>query len=346
MDLQQGIHYAVPPDSFILTTTGIKKASELRPSDGLLGIERGKPSFRELKQSHSHKMGRWIRILADCCECLVMAESAIFTVQGATGARDITIDETIEIMNLPSQALSNLEKLPVMTIFDFELTPQLAYLLGTQLFARRFPDHVLIDETDPSIARDLAKEFGETLNDQGVRHKIYFPRYGGRLRIDSYILANFVHRFLGDGDRVPYELRTSTPEVMRHFLCGVLDSAIKESHHQEGQVKFRTFLKQSEYRRFLFQLLRLYHLQSASTKIHYPTDEMAYVETYLRLIDLEQLGLRFFRIQPGPIKEGKEEPFFYTKVIDVQQLQGSGIVLDVGDAGWTLDCDLVLVKRC
>ncbi len=81
MDLQQGIHYTVPSDSFILTNTGIKKASELTPDDVLLGIGHGKPSSQQLKESRTEETGRWVRLLANSCECLVMADSAIFTVQ-------------------------------------------------------------------------------------------------------------------------------------------------------------------------------------------------------------------------------------------------------------------------
>lgn len=341
-------HYAVAPDSFILTRGGIKKARELNVGDSVLGIQAGKPRFEELTEISSQSGERWVRILADRCESLVSARSSVFTLQGSTAASLIAREDTLEMMNLSSGIMSDLETLPTRIIdtrYDISLSPSLSYLLGTQLFAERFSDRVLVDETDPSVARELASEFNHTLGVCGIPHRIFLPRYGARIRIDSFRLARLVATFLGHAGNIPIEMRVSAPEVMRHFICGILDSSISESGHRQGEARIRTAMKDSEYRRFIFQVLRLYGAKSVSSRVHYPQDDLAYVDTYFQTVDLERLGLRFFRLHPKRDSDGDRQVLSYSKVVDVNMFRGSNTILEVPRTGWTLESDLILVQR-
>jgi hypothetical protein len=345
--MQVGSHYAVTPDSFVLTRGGIKKAGELGAEDSLLGLEGGKPSFRELASVSLRKSGRWTRILAHSCEGLVSTKSSVFTIQGPTSVSSLGKGDTLELMNLPSEIKAELEKLPTRIIDDryrIGLGPSLSYLLGTQLFATRYPDRILIDQTDPSIVRDLAREFSHALNENRIPHKIYFPRYGARIRIDSYRLARLVARFFAIGNQVPLELRLSAPEVMRSFVCGVLDSMISEPDEQ-GEVRIRTTLPQSEFRRFIFQVLRLNNAKPTYSRVHYPESSLAIVETYFQSSNLERLGLRFFRVKPKKVSEEDYQVFSYSTVIDLNQFRGIVVTLAMRGVAWTLESDLLLVQR-
>ncbi len=348
VEMQAGGHYAVAPDSFILTKGGIKKAYELTLGDALLGVEGGRPRFREIANISSQAGERWVRILADSCESLVPTRSSIFTIRGPTAASQIAKDDILEMMNVPSGIMSELEKLPTRVIdarYEIGLTPSLSYLLGTQLFAERFSDRVLVDKTDPSVVRELAGEFKRTLGEWKIPHRIYLPRYGGRLRIDSFRLARLVRGVLGNGYKVPSEIRLSTPEVMRHFVCGVLDSTISEPGHQQGEVRLRTSSMQSECRRFVFQVLRLYGAKSVSSRVYYPQNNMAYVDNYIQSTDLERLGLRFFRIRPKKVIDEDRQVFSYTKVVNVNSFKGRNTILEIPGSGWTVESDLVLLQR-
>ncbi len=312
----------------------------------MLGVERGKLAFRELTGTSVQVASRSVRILSDNCESQVGANSSVFTVQGATHASSISSDDILETINIPADVRSQIAGSPSQsTDTRTTLIGSMSYILGTQFLARRLSNRLVIDASSQANASELSLEFHKTLKELDIPHKIYLPRYGTRVRVDSWKLSSLLRKLCSRSDSIPTALRLSRPEVMRQFVCGILDANLSRKSDAKGEVRFRTLMTQSELRRFVLHVLRLYGIKPSHSSPHYPSDGLSSVDNYFPTSDLQQMGLRFFRVQSGMKPKGENVTLSYSKVRDVRKFVGKNVTLGVSGSGWALAADLALLSR-
>jgi len=339
-------YYIVSSQSFILTKTGIKKAEELQLGDSILGVQGGKIGFKELTSAAVQVAGQSVRILSDNSESQISSDSSIYTVQGATNVSTITSDSVLETLNIPTEVRKQISGLSTLQIDEGTALPgSMAYLLGTQLLARRMSDRVVLDANSQVNARELALEFHKTLKELDISHKLYLPRYGTRVRIDSSKLCNIVKQFCGNNYSIPLLLRLSSPDIMRQFACGILDANLGEKHDAKGEIQLRTLMNQSELRRFVLHVLRLYGIKPSHSIPHYPSNGLSFVDNYFQVKDLLRMGLRFFRISLRAENAEENVLLSYSKVRDIRRFMGRNVILEAMGSGWALAADLVLLSR-
>jgi hypothetical protein len=333
----------------VITKRGIKKPKELLPNEEGLGVEGGQLCFREIPKVSNLAETKLFRILTDNSESLVTSNASVFTLEGRMQASAIGKDDVIETINIPEVVREQLEQIPLQTVQGDDqsvfLSPGLSYIVGTQVFTKRTLNRVYVDGVDPAHARFLAREFSETLRRAKMSFRLFLPRYGTRIRIDSSSLETLVSKLLRSEHIVPLEIRLSPLNVMRGFVCGVLDAGVKQSSRVPGLMVFKTSVTRSEHRRFILQVLRFFSIKPVQSRVHYPSDYPAHVDNFFQYADLEKLGLKFFRGPAEPEPTESRLLLSYARVVDVHKFAGPNCALGVPNPGWTLTSDLVMIPR-
>jgi hypothetical protein len=336
-------------DSFVWTRRGLPKVSELKPGDVLLGIKSGKPSWSIIPSvSKRQGLDRLLRITTDGNEILVSKLCEVFTVSGVKRASELSVGEILETFNIPQEIQESMnDGKPVFVeseVGPLRIDGKIAYILGTQVKSPKFEGKVIIRDLNPNHAYEVAKLCSEALKEQFIRHKIYYVAGGKKVRVDCNALAEACREITETN--IPRFIRESNTTVLRHFLTGVLDTIICLSEFEAPPTFFITLAKQSEFRRFIVNCLRLFGIIPTKTYVFHPSQGLKYVKTYVNPQDLCQLGLRFIRAKEGPrIVSQRGKAMSYCTIRDIAEFQGKLYSLLEPELHWSPIVDMAPLHR-
>lgn len=293
--------FLVNGENFVWSHRGLLKIKELKTDDVVLGIdEKGKPHWSIIpKGVRKHGRTKILRITTDGNEILLPESCEVFTMEGVRRASSISRGELLETFNIPKEICSLLESKEATHIMTYigpvTIKERMAYLLGTQIKSRKYEHKVIISRLNPNHTYTLAKICSEALREQFIRGKIYYVAGGKKIRIDCDVLASIC---IDISERnIPLSIRESNATALKEFLCGILDVMLYWDEAETPPTYFQTFENQSELRRFMFNVLRLYRVIPAKTYAINPSIGPTYMRTFVDASDLSGFGLRFIRTE-------------------------------------------------
>ncbi|MEM2112222.1 MAG: hypothetical protein QXX08_10180 [Candidatus Bathyarchaeia archaeon] len=337
-------------DGFVWTPHGLSKVSELKLGDLVLGIKSGKPSWSPIP-SVSKRPGfdRLLRVITDGNEVLVSKLCEVFTVGGVRRASELSMGEILETFNIPQEiqeAMNDEKPLFVSSeVGPLRIDSKVAYILGTQVKSPKLEDKVIIRDLNPNHAYEVARLCSEALKEQFIRHKIYYVAGGKKVRVDCSPLAEVCREVTETN--IPRFIRQSNTTVLRHFLTGLLDTIICFSEFEDPPTFFITLARQSEFRRFIVNCLRLFGIVPIKTYVFSPSHGLTYVKTYISPQDLRELGLKFIRVKdaPRPIDSQKGKPMSYCMIRSITEFQGRLFSLIEPELHWSPIVDMTPLHR-
>ncbi len=337
-------------EGFVWARQGLTKINELSPGDKLLGLESGKPSWSILESvSKRPGLDRLLRITTDGNEILISKDSEVFAVGGVKRASELTVGEIIETYNIPqeTQELMNDGK-PIFVESEagpLRIDSKIAYILGTQVRSQKFEDKVIIKDLSPNHAYEVAKLCSEALKEQFIPHKVYYLDGGKKVRVDCVPLAQACREITQTN--IPRFIRQSNTTVLRYFLIGILDTIICLNESEDPPTSFITLAKQSEFRRFVIDCLRLFGIIPIKTYVIHSSQGPAYVKTYANPKDLIQLGLKFIKVEDAPILTAihEKDAMSYCIIRNISEFQGKLYFVPEPKLHWSLIADMAPLHR-
>lgn len=342
--------FLVSGESFAWCHKGLLKIKELKPDDPILGIdEEGRPNWSMIPNGiRKYGKTRIFRITTDGSEILLSEGCEAFTIEGVRKASTISKGELLETFNIPEEIrffLEGREAAYVITdVGPMTIKGKMAYLLGTQIKSRKYEHKVIIDGLNPDHAYILAKLCSEALREQFIRGKIYYVAGGKKVRIDCDVLASICSD-ISEGN-MPLSVRKSNATALKEFLCGILDVILYLDEAETPPTYFQTLGVQSELRRFIFNVLRLYGIIPAKTYVIHPSVGLTYMRTFIDVSDLSRLGLRFIRSKET-IKEVKPpiKKMSYSTVRNVAEFNDVAYYISEPKLHWSPIVDLTPLHR-
>jgi len=339
--------FLVGEESFLWTRRGLLKIRELEHADLVLGIDsKGKPSWSALSHRR-HGKDQILRITTDGSEAVISVSSEVFTVSGIKRASNLVKGEILETYNIPRQVREMLDtkyKHADSEVGPLKLDSKLGYILGTQIRSRKFKNKIVISGINPEHAYMLANLCHDTLREQYVNSKIYYTRGGKRVRIDSPILADICSGI--SESSIPLTIREAPSSTLQGFICGILDMILYRSEAEVPPFYFITLAKHSEFRRFIFNILRISGVIPAKTYVIRPKTGLAYFKTFINTSDLFRLGVKFVRSEKKVVRKKADfKPISYSSVRGMSQFRGDVFYLTEPQLHWSLVVDLVPLHR-
>jgi hypothetical protein len=336
--------FIIGAESFIWCERGLLRAAELLIDDVILGLDRrGRLSWDSLS-SLRRKRAHLMRIFSDSTEIVVGSSCGLFTARGMKRASKLTEEDLIETATLTSKISEKLDCKPFQYINTSEgpvaITDDLAYLLGTQVSAKRTDTYTIIDTKKIENLRTISGLFTETLDRYFISQKIrYIPR-STRIRLESKAFSEIL--FDVSTNYIPPFIRQSPSYVIRQFLCGVLDTIVRTNRYENPPTYFATLVTESHFRRFVFNLLRLFNVIPTKTYFFHPKDGYNYIYSFLRVCDLKALGLRFHWMEEPQIPFAYQpQPTGYSQVRNMISFRGDAYFLVPCKPHWSVVADLV-----
>jgi hypothetical protein len=126
-----------------------------------------------------------------------------------------------------------------------------------------------------------------------------------------------------------------------------LDTIICFSEFEDPPTFFITLARQSEFRRFIVNCLRLFGIVPTKTYVFHPSHGLTYVKIYLNPQDLRELGLKFIRVKdiPRPIDSQKGKPMSYCMIRSIAEFQGKLFSLIEPELHWSPIVDMTPLHR-
>jgi len=342
--------FLVGGESFVWSHRGLLKIRELRPDDSILGIdEKGRPCWSTISNGiRKYGRTRIFRITTDGNEVWLSEGCEAYTIEGIRKASGLSKEALLETFNIPEETRVFLEgREPAYVMTDagpIVIKEKMAYLLGTQIKSRKYEHKVIIDGLNPDYAYILAKLCSEALREQFIRGKIYYVAGGKKVRIDCEALASICSSI--SERNIPLSVRQSNATTLKEFLCGILDAILYLDEAETPPTYFQTFGVQSELRRFIFNVLRLYGIIPAKTYVIHPSEGLTYMRTFINISDLSRIGLRFIRSKEI-IKEVKPpiKKMSYSAVRNVVKFNDVAYYLLEPKLHWSPIVDLTPLHR-
>lgn len=332
-------------DSFVWARQGLTKVSELKPGDKLFGLKSGEPSW-SIINSVSKKPGldRLLRITTDGNEVILSKLCEVFTVSGVKRASELSVGEILETYNIPQEIQESMnDGKPVFVESEagpLKIDSRIAYIFGTQVKSAKFEDKVIIRDLNPNHAYEVAKLCSGALREQFIPHKVYYVAGGKKVRVDCGALAQACKEITETN--IPRFIRQSNTTVLRYFLIGILDTIVCLSEFEDPPTFFITLARQSEFRRFIVDCLRLFGIIPTKTYVVHSSQGLTYVKIYADPQDLRQLGLRFIKMRDGPIPTAshKGEAMSYCIIRSIAEFQGKLYSLPEPELHWSPIVDM------
>jgi hypothetical protein len=342
--------FLVSGDSFVWTPKGLTKITELKPRDKVLGLKSGNP-FWSIIDTVCKKPGqsRLLRIATDGSEVLISKNSEVFTVSGVKKASELSIGQMLETYNIPQEIRESVnDGRPIFVqseIGPLRIDSKIAYVLGTQVRSPKFEDKVIIRNIDPNHAYEIARLCSEALKEQFISHKIYYLGGGKKIRIDCEALAEACKRI--NEKNIPQFIRQSNTTVLKYFLMGVLDTILCVSEVEDPPTNFITQARNSEFRRFILDCLRVFNIIPIKSYIFHPSPALTYVKTYVNPQDLRQLGLKFIKVKEGPrqMVYDKRKTMSYCTIRGINEFQGKLFSVQQSELHWSLIVDMTPLHK-
>jgi len=247
--------------------------------------------------------GTILRILTDVNEFCVQESSRIATLDGLRSAADIRPNDHIDIFNRADGFRmvyeSLLHRSPETIVFDgrreISLDPSIAYVLGTQILAKRYEYKVVMNIGNQEHWTELAAIFDSALRKAHMYGNVLYTHMAGpRVVIDSVRFAQFVDQIFSD-DMLPQEIRTSSLDILVEFYRGIMDSFLRSA--EAGLAKLRVRDTMHELRRFILFLGKMFQLvpfaiRHGSVTSRDSSTRLRETTLYFRVSDLSRLNLR------------------------------------------------------
>ena len=342
--------FMVSGENFVWSHRGLLRIKELKKDDMVLGIDRkGKPHWSTIPNGiQKHGRTRILRITTDGNEILLPENCEVFTMEGVRKASNLVKGDLLETFNIPKEVrllLEGKEATYVMTdIGPVTIKDKMAYLLGTQIKCRKYEHKVIISGLNPDNAYTLAKICSEALREQFIQGKIYYVAGGRKVRINCHVLASVC----GDiSERsISLSVRETNANALKEFLCGILDVMLYLDEAESPPTYFQTFEDQSELRRFIFNVLRLYEVIPAKTYVISPSEGPIYMRTFIDVPDLSGLGLRFIRSKKAiEVVKPQFEKMSYSTVRKVVEFKDSSYYFSEPKLHWSPIVELTPLHR-
>jgi len=324
------------------------KISELCPNESILGISReGKTSWSPMDIVKT-KQGRMTRLTTDSSETLLAPNCEIFTVEGIKQVSAVSLGELVETANIPTEILEMLDKKVFQSIqvddYEIKLDEKTAYVIGAQIRSRRFPFKVVFDQIDPEKAPLLARLCSDIRKTSGIGGKIFYVKGGRRIRFDSWILAEVCGE-MWKTNKVSAKIRESPAGVMHAFVVGMLDMILQKNSAETPPTFFSTASHDSELRRFILNVLRIYGVIPPRMSCVTQQDGSTSFRSSINTSDLEKLGLRFIRAMKIPPALQETKAISYSAVKNILHYRGTLCSLSTSESHWSPIVDLTPLHR-
>ena len=285
------VGYLLCGETLLLASRGILKVEELKDSDSVLwlDLERNKAVFRKIN-NYPINIGENIsvRITTDVNEIIIPEQMKLYTISGKKKASQITKGDLLDVFNKPQtfDKLRNIyNSLKIQSINvgsrKIRITENFAYLLGTQIMIREWDNNKIVMYLESyDNLRKICKILKLALEENNFIYNFDFSiKYRlDKLKIilfdetpDRFIIymvsklfkpASIKHNYISP-QVIPYPIRLSSTNIIKQFTEGFLDSCARIS--KGGLLRFYTFARDSEIRRFLFSVLALFNIQPRYT---------------------------------------------------------------------------------
>jgi len=123
---------------------------------------------------------------------------------------------------------------------------------------------------------------------------------------------------------------------------GILDTILCLNEGEDPPTFFTTLARQSEFRRFLTDCMRLFGVIPTKACVVRSSQEPMFVKTYVNPKDLADLGLRFIKVRDEPLlaTSHRIETMSYCTVRNIAELQGKLCQIPVPKLHWSLIVDM------
>jgi hypothetical protein len=339
--------FLVGSESFVWTEKGLLKICEVSGDDKVLGIgSDGKHCWASLNLEKA-KRGKVIRLTTDSSETLLSPNCEIYAIEGIRKVSAMTKGVIVETANIPSAVIEELAKRTPCSIqineCSIEINERLGYLMGAQIRAKRYYNKIVFDQIEidkayivASICNDVRKFLGGG--------KIYYVAGGKRVRFDSPILAEICGE-VWKTNKILTEIRESPPVVMQSFVAGILDMILQKNSAESPPTFFSTSEADSELRRFMLNVFRLYGVIPARMNIALQQDGSISFRCSINTLDLAKLGLNFIKRIRIPLILQETKSISYSFVKDVSSFQGKIFYMSTQEPHWSPIVDLVPLHR-
>lgn len=367
---QEVIGYMMCKDSYLWTKRGILKVQELEETDHVLGldIEKREPSFQQL-DSCPLKLteDKSIRIITDVNEIIVPERTKLYLINGKKFASQIVEGDQLDIFYRPKTFdmlkelyCSNALQQILIDSKKINVTENFAYLLGTQAIVQNWVTHkiVMFLESDVNY-RKICSNLKQTFQEMGLRYdfdyKIFYRQDRKKIIVIDESSDGFITRMISQlfepesaqdfsrthPQKIPLCIRLSPTNVIKQFVEGVLDSRAKIS--RGGLIKFYTFVRDDDIRRFILMILALFNIQPRYSFLNKPDWGLATLNTYLALpkeqiFDLKSLALAS---EEALKYRTKNDVSLYSVVKNVTKMRRPQYVIPSPKEHWDIIVDLV-----
>jgi hypothetical protein len=340
--------FLVGGENFVWAERGLLKVNELHPNDNILGISREGKVSRSSLNIVKTRQGKIIRITTDSNESLLASDCEIFTVEGIRQASGVSIGDLVETANIPLEILETLDRKALQSIqFDeheIKLDEKLGYVIGSQIRSKRFGHKVVFDKIDTEKAYFLATLCNDIRKTSGIGGKIFYVKGGKRIRVDSWILAQLCGA-IWKTNKVSTEIRGSPAAVMRAFVAGILDMILQTNKAETPPTFFSTSAYESELRRFILNVLRLYGVIPVRVHCVPQQDGSTFLKCSINTSDLSKLGLRFIRAINIPPIPQEAKAISYSTVRNISRFRDTVFYLSAPEPHWSPIVDLTPLHR-
>lgn len=340
--------FAISGENFVWTERGLLKVTELSPDDNIMGIDRvGKISWSSLTIVKTER-SEILRITTDSNESLLAPKCEIFTVEGIRQASNVSIGDLVETANVPLEILETLDGKAMQSIrFDdheIELDEKLSYVVGAQIKSKRKQERIIFDQIDTEKAYLLASLCSELRKTPGIGGRIFYVRGGKRIRFDSSIIAELCEE-MWKTNNVAVEIRKSPASVMHAFVVGMLDMILQKNKAESPPTFFSTSAYNSELRRFMLNVMRLYGVIPARIRCISKRNGLTYFKCSINTSDLSKLGLKFIRAIKVPRTMRETKAISYSTARNISRFRDKIYYLSTPKPHWSPVIDLTPLHR-
>ena len=364
------IGYILCGDSYVWTKRGVLKVQELEETDDILGldIEKREPTFQKLTSCpRKLREGTSIRITTDVNEIIVPEQAKLYLINGKKIASNVVEGDELDIFYRPKtfDMLRNLydsNEAQHLRIGpkEIEVSENFAYLLGTQAIVQSWAMHKIVMQLESDMnCGKICSILKQALHDIGLRYdldyKIFYRPDRKKIIVIDQSADGFITKIISEifqpenvqelsralPQKMPKIIRLSPTNIMKQFIEGVLDSRAKIS--RGGLVKFYTFARDNEVRRFILSILALFNIQPRYSFVNKPEWGLATIYTYLalpkeRLFNLKSLAIAS---EEALTHKTRDDVKLYSVVKNIARFKRSQYLIPSPKEHWDIIADLV-----
>jgi hypothetical protein len=348
MSLRMQRGYFLFSESFVWTKEGLKKITELREQDEILGINFYETNYewrKIINEPVKHSQGSCVHVFTDQNEAFIPVQNVVSTIDaGRKEADNVEVGNVIEIFH---------DKNALLDVFlgnkKSEISPEMAYLFG--ILSKRIDFHdekmlaIKVEEVTflPEYAAILQEILQRALDKLGIEEKVRIKTEAGPFpNLNWIIIESLYIRKLLHNKRLkhetPYEIRCSTPEIIKEYIAGVFDASAVLL--EDGRIDLITSVEQHEIRRFIYYTLTFFGVFPMNT---YLSPSWCPQKTIIRF-DSASLMLLKFKNPALKTDIGKQrKQFINPRVRHISNMKGLICLLAEPKLNWSPIADAIYV---